>query len=204
LPAPGALPSDPFALLAALGIPVAPWAIVEAPDFRHDLPYPVALKRLEAHKTERGGVALGIAGHAEFVKKAQAMGQNRLLAQTMQSGLAEAIVGYRDDPVVGPVVLVGAGGVMTEIYRDYVLRIAPVDEREAGEMIEQVKGLAAIRGYRNLPRGDVRALARAVSALSRLALAKDRPVREAEINPLIVKADGVVAVDALVALAGAA
>jgi hypothetical protein len=186
-------------LLATLGIPVAPWAIVEAPDFGHDLPYPVALKRLEAHKTERGGVVLGIAGHAEFVKKAQAMGQNRLLAQTMQPGLAEAIVGYRDDPVVGPVVLVGAGGVMTEIYRDYVLRMAPVDEREAGEMIEQVKGLAAIRGYRNLPRGDVAALARAVSALSSLSLLDGRPVREAEINPLIVKPDGVVAVDVLIA-----
>lgn len=67
-------------------------------------------------------------------------------------------------------------------------------------MIAQVKGFAAIRGYRNLPRGDVKALARAVSALSRLALVKGKPVREAEINPLIVKADGVVAVDALVAL----
>ena len=195
---PAALPANPFELLTKLGIPVARWAIVEAPDFRHDLPYPVALKRLDAHKTERGGVALGVADQAEFVKKAQAMGQNRLLVQTMQAGLAEAIVGYRDDPVVGPVVLVGAGGVMTEIYRDYVLRMAPVDEREAVGMIEQVKGLAAIRGYRNLPRGDVPALARAVSALSRLALAKGRPVREAEINPLIVKADGVVAVDALV------
>ena len=66
-------------------------------------------------------------------------------------------------------------------------------------MIAGVKGFAAIRGYRNLPRGDLRALARAVSAVSRLCLAKGRPVREAEINPLIVKADGVVAVDALVA-----
>ena len=117
----------------------------------------------------------------------------------MQSGLAEAIVGYRDDPVVGPVVLVGTGGVMTEIYRDYVLRMAPVSEREAEEMIEDVKGFAAIRGYRNLPRGDLRALARAVSAFSTLCLLKGKPVREAEINPLIVKADGVVAVDALVA-----
>ena len=67
-----------------------------------------------------------------------------------------------------------------------------------------MKGFAAIRGYRNLPRGDVGALARAVSAVSRLALAKGRPVREAELNPLIVKASGVVAVDALVALKGAA
>jgi acyl-CoA synthetase (NDP forming) len=204
LPAPSRLPADPFELLASLGIPVAQSAIAAAPDFSHNVPYPVAVKRLEAHKTERGGVVLGVADHAEFVKKAKTMGQNRLLVQTMQSGLAEAIVGYRDDPVVGPVVLVGAGGVMTEIYRDYALRMAPVDEREAGEMIEEVKGLAAIRGYRNLPRGDVKALARAVSALSRLALVPGRPVREAEVNPLIVKADGVVAVDVLVAAGEAA
>jgi acyl-CoA synthetase (NDP forming) len=193
------LPQNPFELLAALGIPVAQWAIAEAPGFAHALAYPVAIKRLEAHKTERGGVVLGVADHAEFVKKAHTLGQDRLLVQTMQSGLAEAIVGYRDDAVVGPLVLLGAGGVLTEVYRDYVLRMAPVSEREAGEMIEQVKGFAAIRGYRNLPRGDLQALARAVSAFSTLCLLKGRPVREAEINPLIVKADGVVAVDALVA-----
>jgi len=93
--------------------------------------------------------------------------------------------------------------VMTEIYRDTVLRMAPVSEGEAGEMIEQVKGFAAIRGYRNLPRGDLKALARAVSAFSRLALAQGRPVLEAEVNPLIVRADGVVAVDALVTRRGA-
>jgi hypothetical protein len=97
------------------------------------------------------------------------------------------------------VVLVGAGGVLAEVYRDYALRIAPVNEAEAGEMVEQVKGLAGIRGYRNLPRGDVAALARAVSALSSLSLLDGRPVREAEINPLIVKPDGVVAVDVLIA-----
>jgi hypothetical protein len=175
--------------------------IAEAPEFAHTVPYPVAVKRLEAHKTERGGVVLGVANHEEFVKKAQALGEKRLLVQQMQSGLAEAIVGYRDDAVVGPLVLVGVGGVMTEIYRDYVLRMAPVSEGEAEEMIDRVRGFAAIRGYRNLPRGDVKALARAVSALSRLALVKGRrPVREAEINPLIIKADGVVAVDALVTL----
>ena len=198
-----AVPADPpanaFELLAALGIPVAPWAIAEAPQFLHAVAYPVALKRLEAHKTERGGVVLGVADHAQLVKKAQALGAKRLLVQRMESGLLEAIVGYRDDPVVGPIVLVGAGGVLTELYRDYVLRMAPVSETEAAEMIEQVKGFAAIRGYRNLPRGDVQALARAVSAFSTLCLLKGRPVREAEINPLIVKADGVVAVDALVA-----
>jgi succinyl-CoA synthetase beta subunit len=118
----------------------------------------------------------------------------------MESGLAEAIVGYRDDAVVGPLVLVGAGGVLAEILRDSVVRVAPVSEEEAADMIGQVRGFAALRGYRNLPRGDLKALARAVSAMSMLALLKGRPVREAEINPLLVKADGVVALDALVAL----
>jgi acyl-CoA synthetase (NDP forming) len=198
LTAPGDLPQDPFELVAALGIAVAPWAIAEAPGFPHSLNYPLAVKRLEAHKTERGGVALGISTREELEKAAQKMGARRVLVQQMQSGLAEAIVGYRDDPVVGPLVLVGAGGVLSELYRDYALRVAPVSETEAADMIEEVKGLAAIRGYRNLPRGDVMALARAISALSRLALAKGRPVREAEVNPLIVKADAVVAADALV------
>jgi acetate---CoA ligase (ADP-forming) len=194
---PADLPENPFELFAALGIPVAPWQIAEAPGFAHSLPYPVAVKRLEEHKTEQGGVVLGVGTRQEFEKIVRTLNTHRVLVQTMQSGLAEAIVGYRDDPVVGPVVLVGAGGVMAEVYRDYALRMAPVSEREAGEMIEQVKGFAAIRGYRNLPRGDLHALARAVSAVSRLAAVE--AVREAEVNPLIVKADGVVAVDALVA-----
>src|SRR6267378_2495091 len=100
----------------------------------------------------------------------------------MESGLAEAIVGYRDDPVVGPIALVGAGGALAEIYRDYAL------------------GLATLRGYRGMPPGDLRALAQAVAALSRLALLSGRPVAEAEINPLIVKREGAVAVDGLVVM----
>jgi hypothetical protein len=118
----------------------------------------------------------------------------------MERGLAEAIVGYRDDPVTGPMVLVGAGGTLAEVYRDFSLACAPVSEAEALAMIEEVKGLAPIRGYRNLPKGDLAALARAVSALSRLALLDGRPVAEAEINPLIVKREGVVAVDARLVL----
>jgi len=73
-----------------------------------------------------------------------------------------------------------------------------VNEEEAATMIEEVEGLATLSGYRNLPRGDVGALARVVVALSRLALMAGQPVAEAEINPLIVKAKGVIAVDGLV------
>ena len=191
-----------FDLFHRLGVPVAPWAIAQAPEFRHSIPYPVAVKRLGEHKTESGGVLLGVKDHQDLQKKAASLHAERVLIQKMESGLAEAIVGYRDDPVVGPIVVVGAGGVLAEVYRDTEVRMAPVSEGEAEEMIARVKGFAAIRGYRNLPRGDVRALAKAVAAVSRLALAKGRPVLEAEINPLLVKADGVVALDALVAHRG--
>jgi hypothetical protein len=122
------------------------------------------------------------------------------LVQKMERGLAEVILGFRRDPLVGPTITVGLGGVLAEIYKDASTRLAPVDEAEARRMIEEVKGLATIRGYRNLPKGDVAALARAISALSALAHAAFADVAEAEINPLLVKSDGVVAVDGLVVL----
>jgi acyl-CoA synthetase (NDP forming) len=192
---------DALRLLQNLGIRVAQQSIAQAPDFAHSLAYPVVLKRLDVeHKTEVGGVALDIRDEKALRAAAQRMGQKKLLVQRMETGLAEAIVGYRDDPVVGPLVLVGAGGTLTELYGDVALRIAPVSEAEALEMVEAVKGLAPVRGYRNLPKGDIGALAKAVSALSRLALLAGQPIAEAEINPLIVKASGAVAVDARVVL----
>ncbi|MEA3191928.1 MAG: hypothetical protein QOD26_261 [Betaproteobacteria bacterium] len=186
------LESDAFRLLQSLGIPVVEQAIARAPDFKHSIPYPVAVKVIGVeHKTEAGGVALNVDEKTFPVLKGET-----LLVQRMVKGLAEAIVGYRVDPVVGPLVLVGAGGTLAEIYQDVVLAMAPVSEQEALAMIASVKGLAVLSGYRNLPRGDVKALAKAVAALSRLCCVES--IREAEINPLIVAADGVVAVDALV------
>jgi acyl-CoA synthetase (NDP forming) len=191
------LPSQPFELFAALGIPVAPWQIARAPDFVHDIPYPVAIKLAGvAHKTEKQGVILGIRNETEFREAAGRLHADEVLVQGMRSALGEAIVGYRLDPVVGPTVLVGAGGVLAEVYRDVAVRIAPVTVEEAAAMIAEVKGFAPLSGYRGLPRGDLEALARAIAAVSQLAGAHD--IAEAEINPLLVSAQGVVAVDALV------
>src|SRR5262249_19371095 len=116
-------------------------------------------------------------------------------------GVGEALVGYRVDRDVGALVMVAMGGVLTEIYRDRSLRVAPVDLDTAHEMIAEVRGFATLAGYRGRPAGDLDALARAIVALSRLA--EDATVAEAEINPLIVrrKGEGAVAVDALVRLA---
>jgi hypothetical protein len=123
-----------------------------------------------------------------------------VLVQRMEAGIAEVIIGYRRDPEVGPVVLLGAGGIAAELRQDYCVRLAPVSLEHARSMVDEVRDLALLRGYRNLPRGDCAALAQALRKLSLLALLDERIVSEAEINPLIVRreGEGVVAVDGLV------
>jgi len=205
-------------LFDSLGVPTVKRETARAPKYAHSVPYPVAAKVLSRdilHKTEAGGVALGIANRKAFdtsvgkmldaVRGAAPSAKTEgVLVQAMVEALAEAIVGYRHDPMVGPVVMVGMGGRLAEIYRDTALECAPVTEAQALEMIAKVKGFAILRGYRNLPRGDIDALARAVAAISRLALLEGQPVAEAEINPLMVCAEGVVAVDGLAVLANTA
>ena len=123
----------------------------------------------------------------------------RALVQPMVEGVGEALVGYRVDPHVGPLVMVAAGGILTELYRDRSIRLAPVDVAIAREMIAEVRALKALDGFRGQPRGDLEALAQAIVAVSNLS--EEPAIAEAEINPIIVCIDGVVAVDALVKLA---
>ena len=199
-------------VFAAFGVPQAASEVIAAPEKAVSLGYPVVAKVLSsdiAHKTDAGGVVLNIADAAALRASAQEMLTrvrarhasariDGILVQRMEKGLAEVIVGYKRDPQVGPVVVLGIGGVLAEIYRDIALRLAPVGVAEAHRMIDEVKGLAVIRGYRGMPRGDLAALAQAVSAFSQLAAMEQ--VKEAEINPLIVKreGEGVVAVDGLI------
>jgi acetate---CoA ligase (ADP-forming) len=209
------------ALLERLGIQRAPSVVLEADIARApSLPfsYPVAVKVLSAdiaHKSDVGGVALDVADGAALVAAIAKINASvaerqpgarvtRMLVQPMVAGLGEALIGYRVDRDVGPLIMVAAGGVLTEIAGDRSLRLAPVDLADAREMIVEVRGLAPLAGYRGRPKGDLEALARAIVALSRLA--DDASVAEAEINPLMVlpAGEGVVAVDALVKLAGSA
>ena len=110
------------------------------------------------------------------------------------------LLGLKRDALVGATVVLGLGGVLAELCRDTSLRLAPVTPDQAAAMIEEVVGLAPLRGYRNLPRGDLSALAKAIAAFSQLAGREE--VQEAEINPLIVgpQGSGVVAVDGLIVL----
>jgi acyl-CoA synthetase (NDP forming) len=207
------------ALLDRLEIARAPAIAIDAHATRAPalpFPYPVAVKALAAgiaHKTDIGGVVLGVSDdeallaairqiRTSVAQRRPGTAVDRLLVQPMISGLAEVLIGYRVDRDVGPLVMVAAGGVFTEIYRDRALRLSPVDLATAHEMISEVRGLMPLAGYRGLPAGDLAALAQAIVSLSRLAEMDGPAIQEAEINPLIVRpaGHGVVAVDALMKL----
>lgn len=201
-------------VFAQLGVPVAASALVDPLAPVHSLPYPVVVKVSSpdiAHKTEVGGVKVNIAD-AQALSQASAdiiasVKQHKpqaridgLLVQAMSTKLVELIIGYRVDPLVGPTVLLGAGGIAAELMPDVSLRLAPVTPAQAWAMVDEVKTTQLVRGWRGLPRGDCEALVRAIVAVSELAVVQGARVREAEINPLFVREDGVVAVDGLIVL----
>lgn len=204
--------AEGYAVLSRLGLPVAQHAVVAPDASSSPVPYPVAVKLLAAdvlHKTELGGVALGIENDAELRTAIDRIGAavprvapgtrvERLLVQSMVRGLGEVLLSVHRDPDAGLVVMLAAGGILAEIHGDRSLRLAPVSRLEAEAMIGEVKALRALAGYRGRPRGDLAALAEAIVAISRAG----PEIAEAEINPLIVCADGegVVAVDAVLRL----
>lgn len=202
-------------IFSRIGLRTAPAQVIREPGEAVDLSFPVVAKVLSAdipHKTDAGGVVLRIADPAGLKEAAGAILErvavncpaarlDGVLVQEMQRGaLAEVILGFRRDPEVGPIVVLGVGGILAEVYNDASIRLAPTTPDEARAMIEEVKGLAMIRGFRGLPKGDCDALTSAIVAMSRLAAVKT--ISEAEINPLFVKSEGegVVAVDGLVIL----
>jgi acyl-CoA synthetase (NDP forming) len=206
---------EAYEMLKRIGVPCAPSIaadanIAAAPSL--PFPYPVVVKALiegVAHKTEIGGVALGIQDadallaaigniRKSVAQRAPGAKLNRMLVQPMIAGVGEALVGYRVDRDVGPLIMVAAGGILAELHRDRALRLAPVDLETAHEMIAAVRSFAALAGFRGRAKGDLDALAQAIVALSQLA--NDPTITDAEINPLIVRREGngVVAVDALV------
>jgi acetate---CoA ligase (ADP-forming) len=204
-------------VFAALGIRVAPSVVIREPGDPCALAFPVAAKVLSpdiAHKTDAGAVCLNLASCDELESACREIVAcarrykpdariDGILVQSMERGLAEAIVGFKRDPQVGPIVALGVGGILAEIYKDFAIRLAPVGIPAARAMVEEVQGLAIIRGFRGMPRGDCEALAAAVCAMSQLALVSERTVAEAEVNPLIVKraGEGGAAVDGLIRLA---
>lgn len=203
--------------LADAGIPVLAERLVSNADAAaraaSEIGFPVVLKIASPdlpHKTEVGGVAIGLRSEAE-VRQAHAEMLARVAAKApravidgvivapMAQGLSELILGSRIDPVFGPVVLVGLGGIFAEIVQDTAVEMAPVSETRAMAMLTSLKAFAVLNGARGRHRADIEAAARAIAALSRFAVAHAETVSEIDINPLLLKAEGegAVALDAL-------
>lgn len=205
-------------VLAAAGLPVLPERVAadatEAVEAARGMGFPVVLKVVSPdlpHKTEVGGVALDlrdeaavVTAHAAMLARVRAAAPaariEGVLVSPMVRGGVEMILGTKRDPVFGPVVLVGLGGIFAEVLQDVAVRPAPVDEAEALEMLRGLKAFAVLDGARGRPKADLTAAARAIAALSRFAAQHAAQVAEIDINPLLLRPEGqgAVALDALI------
>ncbi|WP_456386077.1 acetate--CoA ligase family protein [Profundibacter sp.] len=184
----------------------------EAGDVAARLDCPVAMKIVSpdiAHKSEVGGVALNLSGAdatraaaqtmlATVAKHAPDADITGLLISPMASDGVELIVGAKRDEVFGMMIVVGLGGVFTEIMQDVALSLAPVTPARAEMMLRSLRGAPLMLGARGRAVLDIRAAANAVSRLSVLAKQNEATVESIEINPLLVRENGVVALDALI------
>ena len=171
------------------------------------LGYPVVLKALgSVHKSDEGGVRVGLAD-AQVLEAALADFEARLAppsfsveAQEDTAAGFELLVGARRDPRFGPLVLVGAGGIHAELLRDTAVALAPIDAAGGEALLRSLAAAPFLTGTRDRPPLDLAAAAEAVAALSRFAAAHPE-VAEVEVNPLLVRRDGAVGLDARIVLA---
>jgi len=169
-----------------------------------ELGYPVVLKADGdvAHKTEAGAVKLDLRDEAALRAACGAMSSAKagFLVQPMLAGGVELVVGTKRDPQVGPVLLVGLGGVLVEIMRDTALALAPVGKREALRMIESLQGFKLLQGYRGSAPADLDAVCDAITRISEFAADHVGEIEEIDVNPLLARPDGAIALDALIVL----
>jgi len=165
--------------------------------------FPVVLKGMVPgmiHKSDAGMVKLRLSSADEVLEAAQKMSAPGYLVQKMMSPVAEILVGARVDPDFGPLIVVGAGGINVELYKDVAVRIAPIAEAEALEALAATRISRVLEGWRGKPAGDRRAAAKAIAALSRFIADFADEVQEVEINPLAVfeEGKGCLALDAVI------
>jgi acetyltransferase len=130
--------------------------------------------------------------------RAPGAGVDGILVQSMAGTGVEMILGIKRDPMFGPVVLCGLGGLFVEILKDVVIGIPPLSKAQAREMLARLRGARVLEGARGNPPADREALADAIVNLSHLALDLSDRLESLDINPVIVQSNGVAAVDALI------
>jgi acetate---CoA ligase (ADP-forming) len=188
------------ALLEAYGIPFVLERVAatadEAVAAAAELGFPAVVKTAEAgaHKTETGGIALGLADEAALREALERIGLP-VLVQPMIEGGTELLAGIFQDPTFGPLVAFGPGGIFAELIGEAGFRIAPLTDADANELVHTGKTGRLVAGYRGSPAADADALEDLLHRLSRLG--EDRPeVAELDLNPVLARPDGCIAVDA--------
>lgn len=196
---------------------MAPWAIVESAEeavrAADKLGYPCVLKLASAkvpHKTEFGAVVVGLkngdevrTAYAQIIGRVKEKKPNAqiegVLVQPYLRGV-ECLVGVTRDPQLGPILVVGLGGVMVEVLKDIAVRIPPIHAAEARHALDSLRGRAVLDGVRGVPPADIEALAEIASRVSWLAYDLRDQINELDLNPVIVQpaGHGAIAVDALI------
>jgi acetate---CoA ligase (ADP-forming) len=221
LPA-GILPTDAaFRLLESFGIPVVPTQLARSPEeaaaAAEHIGFPVALK-IESvqisHKSDVGAVALGLSSstevrdafrrlHERVIAKLPTAETAGVVVQRMAPEGVEMIIGIKRDPLFGPVVICGFGGVLVELLKDVAIGIPPLSRQQAHDLLTRLRGQPLLAGLRGKPPADVDSLCDTIVRVSHLAVSLGDQLLALDINPLLVHANsyGVIAVDALVQIA---
>ncbi|MEM8743936.1 MAG: acetate--CoA ligase family protein, partial [Pseudomonadota bacterium] len=190
-------------LLDGAGVPLVEAVLATSADDAADAAAafgaPVAMKISGSdisHKTEIGGVALNVATpdeaksvYADLMSRAKAATPDGVIVSPMVAGGIECILGVQVDPVFGPTIMFGLGGVFVEVFEDVAFRLAPVGPDEARRMIEETKGAALLRGARGKPSADMDALVDAIVSLSEFAASADG-LESIDLNPFVVMSEG--------------
>ncbi len=204
-------------LLESAGVPVSPARLAKTKDdavkMAAELGFPIVLKIVSpqiTHKSDVGGVALGLTSADEVgaafervvanAKKAEPSATiDGVAVQRMEKQGTEVIVGMTTDPQFGPVMMFGLGGVMVEILKDVAFRVVPLNERDARQMIHEIKGYPVLEGFRGSDPADVGKLQELLLKVSAFVEAHPE-VAELDLNPVFAYKDGAIAVDARVVL----
>jgi succinyl-CoA synthetase beta subunit len=206
---------DSKRVIEAYGIPVSQeYLTVTADDAvqkAEEIGFPVVLKacsHLIGHKTEDGLVEISLSTREEVrasferIMEKSTTPVDGILVQEMVSGQRELMIGLIRDPQFGPCVMVGFGGIMTEVINDTCFRMAPVDDLEVEDMLDEFKSKDLLGPFRGQAPVDKKAFCNAVSAIGNIGL-ENSTISEIDINPLIVRPDGTfAAVDALIVIKG--
>ena len=203
-------------ILSAAGIPanreILTQSCEEAIEAQKTIDGPVVLKVASPdipHKTEIGGVLLNLTTKEEVEESYQKLITNvqsnapkakidGIIVAEMITGGIETVLGVTKDPVFGPTVMFGLGGVFVEVLKDVTFRVAPFGPKEAHRMIDEIRGRAVLDGARGAPPADIDALANAISTLSIFAAENSDTIQTIDINPFLALPKGAVAVDALI------